>query len=615
MGFLTWHIRVLAVLSISAGVAVVLGAADYNSYCSNYSVSCSSQLFYLNASDSACSVVAYSPSDCANWIFTADGFSTELGSVALETYPYEENGWVFAVFNVTFTDIKWTSLRFRFRQHGYDNKQFCREFRVSSEYYIPKLFYDCRWTRSNYEGTPFTFEYEAESVHRTEARRYVTLLPFYKDIEPSTTLQNWTSFLYIDTSESPFLTARWQQVPLRFGVQNYSLKMFRKLEGSEMNLQASAVVRGTDDNRELSYKFDDVLASGVYHFEVRVLNNTCTNGLCQVSRSPDVHVRDFGSKTLIFVIFGCIIFLFVCLCILWMWKKKCQPVNENAKLPVVLIMYTPSRAAHVKCMVTLTEYLRNCCFVEALLDQLDISDSETKDPFTWCNEAFSRADFVMVVSSPPKCCNQEGIFRNVDVLALRFLKEKFSKPSSRPQFFSVLMPYCTEHNIPNEAKNLRMFSLMKDFDKMLWYIHNGGRLPTVVDYARSLLAPQPGGGKSYLNERGNALWAAVEEVELELREVCNCKKLDVKRCDDYDVENTRYVAKLMTSCQEGNECDRNIHKSVSTDHLLVIPEPLDMEFPFLLDDLDLTGAGEIDMKPKNNSEDLHLGLDLSTLEL
>jgi hypothetical protein len=52
--------------------------------------------------------------------------------------------------------------------------------------------------------------------------------------------------------------------------------------------------------------------------------------------------------------------------------------SEVAKLPVVLIMYTPSQAAHVKCMVTLTEYLRNCCFVEALLDQLDISDSETK---------------------------------------------------------------------------------------------------------------------------------------------------------------------------------------------------------------------------------------------
>lgn len=221
----------------------------------------------------------------------------------------------------------------------------------------------------------------------------------------------------------------------------------------------------------------------------------------------------------------------------------------------------------------------------------------------------------MVVSSPPKCCNQEGIFRNVDVLALRFLKEKFSKPCSRPQFFSVLMPYCTEQDIPNEAKNLRMFRLMKDFNKMLWHIHNGGRLPTVVDCARSLLDPQPGGGKSYLNDRGNALWAAIEEVELELQEVCNCKKQDIKRCDDDKVENTRYLTKLTTSWQEGNECERNIQKSVSTDHLLVIPEPLGVELPFSLDELDLTGAGETDVKPKNNSEALHLGFDLSTLEL
>jgi hypothetical protein len=74
------------------------------------------------------------------------------------------------------------ALRFRFRQQGYDKKQFCREFRVFSEHYIPELFYDCLWTKSNYEGTPFTFEYEAASTHHSEVRRYVTMLPFYKNI-------------------------------------------------------------------------------------------------------------------------------------------------------------------------------------------------------------------------------------------------------------------------------------------------------------------------------------------------------------------------------------------------------------------------------------------------
>lgn len=222
---------------------------------------------------------------------------------------------------------------------------------------------------------------------------------------------------------------------------------------------------------------------------------------------------------------------------------------------------------------------------------------------------------MMVVSSPSKCCNQEGIFKNVDVLAMRLLKEKFSKPSSRPQFFSVLMPYCTEHDIPNEAKNLRMFRLMKNFDKMLWYIHNGGRFPTVVDCARSLLYPKPGGGKSYLNERGTALRAALKEAELDLREVCSCKKHDIKQSDDNDVENTKCLTKLIISCEEGNECERNMHNSVSTDHLLVIPEPLDVELPFSLDDLDLTGAGEMDVKPKKNNGALHLGIDLNKMEL
>lgn len=114
--------------------------------------------------------------------------------------------------------------------------------------------------------------------------------------ELSTPLQNWTSLLYVDTSELPFLTARWQQAPSRFGVQNYSLEVFRKVEGAEMKLQASEVVHGTDDNRELSYKFDSVPASGVYHFEVCVLSNNCTNGRCRVSGSPDIPVRKYNVR-------------------------------------------------------------------------------------------------------------------------------------------------------------------------------------------------------------------------------------------------------------------------------------------------------------------------------
>lgn len=47
-------------------------------------------------------------------------------------------------------------------------------------------------------------------------------------------------------------------------------------------------------------------------------------------------------------------------------------------MPAVLIVYTPSRASHVEAMVALAEYLRNYCAVEALLDQLDVPETETK---------------------------------------------------------------------------------------------------------------------------------------------------------------------------------------------------------------------------------------------
>lgn len=119
---------------------------------------------------------------------------------------------------------------------------------------------------------------------------------------PGIELQNWTSFLYIDVSELPILTARWLQAPSQFGVQKYRLEVFKKVAGSEMNLQASEVIQGTNDDHELSYKFDTFLSSGVYHFEVCIVSDNCTNGLCQVSKSPDVPVRKYNGLNYINVL-------------------------------------------------------------------------------------------------------------------------------------------------------------------------------------------------------------------------------------------------------------------------------------------------------------------------
>jgi hypothetical protein len=178
------------------------------------------------------------------------------------------------------------------------------------------------------------------------------------------------------------------------------------------------------------------------------------------------------------------------------------------------------------------------------------------------------------------------------------------------------MPYCTEKDIPEEAKNLRMFKLTKDLDRMLWYIYNGGRFPTVVDSARTLLGPKLRGGKSDFNSRGNIFQAAMKEAEYDLGRVCNCKNQNVKENDNHDTEITKCSAKPRALGEEGDTYERNIQKNVPTDYLVVSPEPLDVEFPFLLDDLDLTGNREMNVECiKKNSEAVRLGFDLNTMEL
>jgi hypothetical protein len=151
---------------------------------------------------------------------------------------------------------------------------------------------------------------------------------------------------------------------------------------------------------------------------------------------------------------------------------------------------------------------------------------------------------------------------------------------------------------------------------MLCYIHNGGRFPTVLDSARTLLGPKLRGGKSDLNNRGNIFVAAMKEAEYDVVRGCNCKNLNVKENHNHDTEITRCLTKLKTPDERGNKYERNLHKNVSTDDLVASPEPLNVDFPFLLDDLDLTGNIEMNVEPiKKNSEAVHLGFDLNTMKL
>jgi hypothetical protein len=83
---------------------------------------------------------------------------------------------------------------------------------------------------------------------------------------------------------------RWQQAPPNFGVRKYALKVYDRNE-----LKESKVVNSTDEE-ELSYKYSEYFPTyGEYRFEVHILHDSCNNGICPVSRSPEIVVGKYCS--------------------------------------------------------------------------------------------------------------------------------------------------------------------------------------------------------------------------------------------------------------------------------------------------------------------------------
>jgi hypothetical protein len=53
---------------------------------------------------------------------------------------------------------------------------------VSSQYSIPELVYDCRWTSTGDHNKHFSFQYEAQGESYSEAGKYWFTLPSYDEI-------------------------------------------------------------------------------------------------------------------------------------------------------------------------------------------------------------------------------------------------------------------------------------------------------------------------------------------------------------------------------------------------------------------------------------------------
>nr|CAD7461129.1 unnamed protein product [Timema tahoe] len=501
----------------------------------------------------------------------AQGCSTHVENHRSKVSPSQEAGQ---------KSWEYQALRMRFKEVGGDKKNFCRDFHLSVE--VPDstvLFFDCLWSKAEYEKKSFGFEYEQRSSLGSYSHRsYVFVVPSGDHISPTETeLKNWELFMYVDISEIPKLTLRWPLAPSLFkeepfNITAYNVSIYRRgpppddEEEEEEELLNTAIVSAWDAvGGELSYTFlTDV--SETYWFTLRMIHEACGLQDCNdglslfvvplpLSPQPtstslplgpwpslpySLHPPSTALSTRSFVFVGmyqlspvlsaggnnrrtliaivcCSVLIPVFLCAFHVWRKRIppDPQSQAKSLPVVFINYVPSHDAHVAFMVELTKYLRSHCAVDALMDRLDIPHFKSNDPHNWCIGEFERVDFVMVVSSPST--NQfVGIYKGVDQISLKLLKEKFGNSKSGLRYFSVQLPYCSEQDIPYEARSrcVKRFHLMQDLDNMLRYIHNRGGGPLC-----SCMGPNIPGGRAELEANGRSLLQALDAAKAKIAKI------------------------------------------------------------------------------------------------
>ncbi|KAJ9588294.1 hypothetical protein L9F63_018346, partial [Diploptera punctata] len=101
-------------------------------------------------------------------------------------------------------------------------------------------------------------------------------------------IEDWIPFIYVDVTEVPVLTARWQRAPSHMSVRSYRIRVFK--DGASVE---SSIWRGPfEEEHEQLYIYDTNNVSGIYHFEVTVEGDYkyCDAGLCRTARSPDIIV-------------------------------------------------------------------------------------------------------------------------------------------------------------------------------------------------------------------------------------------------------------------------------------------------------------------------------------
>lgn len=353
------------------------------------------------SSDGLCTMFYFpvNSSHCGDLPFTSVKTSITqltLGSVRINTYLYEDRSYSQTAFNLTFADIKWTTMKFRIMQNGNRGKNTCRQFTRTEDSSPSTIAYDCIWSDEGYEGKPFIFDYQAETNEKTEAARVVFNVPLTPESKDESRLLTYVEAIPLGLARTQFHLF-WPQLPEKMQVKFYRVYVFFNDSGTESVLHTSKVDHCKanlcffDTHKwfgEISFGVVPVFENDVegtisrtQYFDLGELDNTVVKKIfffyCDDFFLFLVSGPDRVSPLLLTLVF-CSIFVPIILYSALLLRKRIIRKSARTVPPKILVIHSPTTTSHLRVTEAFVNYLNTYCQVIALMDELDIPRSASR---------------------------------------------------------------------------------------------------------------------------------------------------------------------------------------------------------------------------------------------
>ncbi|XP_057325549.1 uncharacterized protein LOC130667741 isoform X1 [Microplitis mediator] len=411
--------------------------------------------------------------DCVNFKFhnLERTFSTKIpfADIKLSAYvaTFPEYHTKVTAFNLTINNAAFNRMTTRYQELG-ARKSYCRHIQLRGLKEInklPNLFISCPFSNSSFEGIPYRLEYLIAGDNYEYSKKLVFQVPDHLSIDENIeNVQNYVPFFYIEVSDAK-ISIHIQSVPDKFNVTTYRIWMIN----NDTNLIKSFDLTA---NGKKHLKYDFLITEGVHYFKVSAMHPDCGDYGCVNSTSPVISTKQPTRRLLIMIVSVVWIPPVILYAIYYFYKlyQKREIFKRINRKPNCLLVYSPTHLAHISVISDLAKYLKNCN-INAMMDVLDIPETDTKDPGLWCNAAFHKADVIAVVTSPRlRDTNIPIIYRNIDNHALRLIKENYSWNNKR--YITIEFPYCKPDDIPEEAIVFKKFNIPENLEKLIHYVHN-----------------------------------------------------------------------------------------------------------------------------------------------